>query len=235
VDLNGQSGDDSFIVRSFMALLIDPQSGEALGRDSKGIRAVGGNDNDSFDIKAKGKESGPSEIEAYRIKEQDPNYVVNSLVDVDGGGGSDTLFVSGTEADDLYVLTSEAIFGGGLTITFANIESLQLDMREGNDLVSVLSTSPTVSTVLYGNLGSDSFQVRMKFVHCMPAKLFPNKTKNYSFLALLQITPREVAPVTSHNLRGHTGLLEHEISSNDAKYDGMLMEGVAVHVLDNNG
>ena len=128
-------------------------------------------------------------------------------VDIDGGTGTDTLFVSGTEADDSYVVTSGAVFGGGLTVNFANIESLQVDCKEGNDLVSVLSTSPSVSTILYGNLGSDTFN----------------------------ITPREVAPVTSRNLRGHRGILEHSLSSSDSEYDRLLVEGVAVDILDNDG
>lgn len=50
-----------------------------------------------------------------------------------------------------------------------------------------------------------------------------------------QITPREVAPVTSRNLRGHRGILEHDIASGDDDYNGLLVEGVAVDVLDNDG
>jgi len=125
----------------------------------------------------------------------------------DRGTGTDTLFVSGTEADDSYVVADGAVFGGGLTINFANIESLQVDCKEGNDLVSVLSTSPGLDTILYGNKGSDTFH----------------------------ITPREVEPVTSRNLRGHRGIIEHEISTNDTGYKEVLVEGVAVDILDNDG
>lgn len=84
---------------------------------------------------------------------ENPNYDVNSLVDIDGGTGVDRIFVNGTKEDDSYVVTAGKVFGGGLTINFANIKSLEVDCQEVNDLVSVLSTSPELLTTLYGNLG----------------------------------------------------------------------------------
>jgi Ca2+-binding RTX toxin-like protein len=99
------------------------------------------------------------------------------------------------------------VYGGGLSIKFVNIELLEVSCQEGNDLVSVLSTAPGVETKMYGSLGSDEFVV----------------------------TPRNVEPVASKNLRGHRGILEHAISSNDTDYDKLLIEGVAVEVLDNDG
>lgn len=54
-----------------------------------------------------------------------PDYLVNSLVDVDGGTGSDRLTVVGTEFNDRYVVQDGKIFGGGLTVkvrTKTNIE-----------------------------------------------------------------------------------------------------------------
>jgi hypothetical protein len=43
----------------------------------------------------------------YKVKEEDPDYLINSLVDIDGGTGTDTLVVVGTEFDDSYVVTSK--------------------------------------------------------------------------------------------------------------------------------
>lgn len=40
--------------------------------------------------------------------------------------------------------------------------------------------------------------------------------------------------MTSRNLRGHRGILEHELSSDDLGYDELLIEGVAVDILDND-
>jgi hypothetical protein len=127
---------------------------------------------------------------------------------IDGGTGTDKLVVAGTDEDDSYVVTSKNIYGGGLTINYANIEDLQVDGQPGNDRITILSTSPTLSTTLFGNLGSDIFE----------------------------ICPREVEPVTSRNLRGHRGILEHEIRSDgDPAYEGLLTEGIAVDIHDNDG
>jgi hypothetical protein len=112
----------------------------------------------------------------------------------------------GTEADDTYVVTDGQIFGGGLSITFSNIEMLEVTGEAGNDVIQILSTGPNVATSVYGALGSDTFIV----------------------------TPRSVDPVISRNTKGHTGVLEHSISSGDAEYDGLLIKGVAVNVMDND-
>ena len=42
--------------------------------------------------------------------EELPDYVVNSLVDIDGGTGSNRLTVVGTEAGDRYVIQVNSLF-----------------------------------------------------------------------------------------------------------------------------
>ena len=204
LDLNGMSGDDGFVVRSFIAAvaddgrLIDPE----LGR----VKVAGGDDTDTVEISG---DSSQNLTEFFSLREEvDPDYLVNSLVDVDGGTGTDSLLVVGTEADDSYVVQDGKKFGGGLTIKYRNIETLDVTGEEGNDLISVLSTSPDIALSIYGSKGSDRFE----------------------------ITPRNVAPVTSKNLRGHRGIIEHTISaSDDPEYDGLRIRGVAVDILDNDG
>ena len=190
LDLDGNSGDDLFVIRSFIALVINSDgttSDPALGE----LKLGGSDGNDSFDIRG-----------------NDPDYVVNSLVDVDGGTGDDRMVVVGTESDDSYVVTDGQVLGGGLTIKHANIEILEVSCEEGNDLVSVLSTHPALVTNIYGARGSDTFQV----------------------------APRRVNPVISKNLRGHRGILEHTVdSADDAGYHNLPIEGIAVDVLDNDG
>ena len=56
----------------------------------------------------------------------DPDYLVNSLVDIDGGTGNDRLTIVGTEFGDKYVVQDGKIFGGGLTIKFTNIQRLDV-------------------------------------------------------------------------------------------------------------
>jgi len=51
----------------------------------------------------------------------------------------------GTDADDKFVFTAGEIFGAGLTISFANIEKLEVKGEAGNDTVFILSTSPDLA------------------------------------------------------------------------------------------
>ncbi|CAB9505193.1 Kringle domain [Seminavis robusta] len=187
LDLNGDSGDDTFIIRSFLALrLIE---GEVQESDIGDVKAVGGDDNDLFEV-----------------GDTVTSYVVNAGVDIDGGTGDDRAVVVGTEAADTYVITDGEIFGGGLSIKFSNIELLDVTGQEGDDIFQILSTNPNVITSVYGSLGSDTFLV----------------------------APREVLPVISKNTKGHSGVLEHEIASGDEGYNGLLVEGIAVNVMDND-
>ena len=204
LDLNGMSGDDGFVVRSFIAAiaedgtLVDPKLGK--------VKAAGGDDTDIVEVIG---DSSQNLTDFFSLRENtDPDYLVNSLVDVDGGTGTDSLLVVGTEADDSYVVQDGKIFGGGLTIKYRNIETLDVTGEEGNDLISILSTSPDIALSIYGAKGSDRFE----------------------------ITPRSVDPMTSKNLRGHRGIIEHVISAPyDPEYDGLRIRGIAVDILDNDG
>lgn len=69
MDLNGDSGNDAFVIRSFLAL-----------------RIIGGeiqNSSDTADVKAMG---GDGE-DYFEIGDTVTSYVVNAGVDVDGGTG----------------------------------------------------------------------------------------------------------------------------------------------------
>jgi hypothetical protein len=195
LDLNGEADDDTFVVRSFIALEIN-EDGSTSNPDLGDLGIFGADGDDQVEVKGD-----------FSTKQDDPDYVVNSLVDIDGGTGDDLLIVVGTEGDDSYVVADGNVYGGGLSIKFQAIERLAVSTAEGNDLVSILSTSPDFRTSIYGALGSDTF------VAC----------------------PREVEPVVSKNLRGHRGIIEHSISSDDERYDALLVEGVAVEVHDNDG
>lgn len=104
LDLNGDSDDDLFVVRSFLMMDLHVSSVNSLN-----------------DL---------------------PYYVVNSLVDIDGGNNNDELIVVGTEADDRYVISSESVHGSGLTLSLSNIETVIVTVEAGDDTLSVLSTSP---------------------------------------------------------------------------------------------
>jgi hypothetical protein len=200
LDLNGQSGDDIFVVRSFVYLEIDDDEGNTSKPDLEKVKLGGGKDNDLLDV-----------LGDFSDEDDNPDYLVNSLVDIDGGTGNDRLIVVGTEFNDKYVVADGKVYGGGLSIVFKSIESLEVTAAEGNDEISVLSTSPNFATVLYGDLGSDTFV----------------------------ICPRDVDPVISKNLRGHRGIIEHGVvtsnATDDDDYKDVLVEGIAVEVHDTDG
>ena len=138
----------------------------------------------------------------------DPEYLLNSLVAIDGGTGASRLTMTGTEFEDSFTVQDEQIYGAGLGLTFTNIAHSDVTSLEGNDEMIVLSTKPPGLGTLYGSLGSDTFTV----------------------------TPQLLDPVASTNLRGHGGIVEHEISSaSDPEYDGLMIRGIHVNVLDNDG
>jgi len=196
-DLNGKAGDDTFVVRSFVQVILSDGT-RTNSSGTKKVSVFGDEDNDVVELQEDG---GGEDAELTA-------FVINSLVDVDGGTGTDSLIVSGTEADDSYVISRDGVFGGGLSIVYQNIENVKVVGNEGNDHFAVLSTSPTTFTSLNGNLGSDTFAV----------------------------APRSVDPVPAKNLRGHRGIIEHGVrSDSDPGYDGLLVEGVAVNILDNDG
>ena len=105
LDLNGGSGDDIFVVRSFVNLPI-AENGTIMPPDVAGIKMAGGLDNDRFDVTG-AERAGNVTVENFSAKEEDPDYLINSLVDIDGGPGTDTLVVVGTEFDDSYVITGK--------------------------------------------------------------------------------------------------------------------------------
>ena len=86
-------------------------------------------------------------------------YNINAPVSVDGGAGFDKLVILGTEFADHIVVTAKAIYGAGVSVTYANVEVLEIDGLEGDDTFDVLSTAPGVATRVIGGLGSDTINV----------------------------------------------------------------------------
>jgi hypothetical protein len=86
-------------------------------------------------------------------------YVINAPVSIDGGDGTDTVVIIGTEFSDNFVITKSGVYGAGLNVTYENVEQIELDGMEGNDNFYILSTSEDWSAVVVGNRGSDTFNV----------------------------------------------------------------------------
>jgi Ca2+-binding RTX toxin-like protein len=135
-------------------------------------------------------------------------YVVNAPVGIDGGDGFDTVRIVGTEFADDFVVTDSGIFGAGLNVTYVNIEKLVTDGAEGDDRFFVLSTGLEVVTEIDGGLGSDSF-----FVGGNPS--------------------RAPVPVISNDFRGHSGIILHNVESDDLNWEGIPVEGLSANIGDN--
>lgn len=172
--LNGDDGNDEFMVRAF-----------ALAGSQEDTR-------NRTDI------SGGSDADLIQ-------YAVNAPVGINGGDGLDTLVVIGTEFSDDFVITSDGIFGGGLTVSYSGIEILTVNGAEGDDRFFVQSTDENVITTIQGGLGSDSFNIAS-----------------------------DTPPIISNDLLGHSGIITHDVTSDDLLYNGMSAEGVSVNVADND-
>jgi Ca2+-binding RTX toxin-like protein len=192
--VNGGSGNDRFVVYHNKAVL-------SLNGDAG---------DDEFDIKAFAL-VGSQEPERARTDISGGagadlvQYSVNAPVNIDGGDGSDTLIVTGTEFGDDFVITKDGVYGAGLTVNFSNIESLRVDGAEGDDRFYIQSTDPNVVTELYGGLGNDTFNAS-----------------------------GDAPPVVSNDLLGHSGLILHDAISLDPRFDGQTLFGISANVADND-
>jgi len=198
VDLNGGDGPDTFLIRAFA--LYDQDVGEEVDPALE-TTTVSGGDGDDF-----------------------VEYTINAPVDIDGGPGLDRIIVVGTEANDRFVITRNGnlqkltapffllffyfagIFGAGVFVIFTNIETIELNTIEGNDLITILSTDPTLITTIYAGKGSD----------------------------IIAITPENPQTIVANDLRGHSGLIDHIVSSSGS-YNALTVDGVAVNVADADG
>jgi hypothetical protein len=69
------------VVRSFINLVIDDE-GNVIGSDSKKVTVHGGEDDDTIDVKGEANSTEKNNLKEFSVKGEDPDYVVNALVDV---------------------------------------------------------------------------------------------------------------------------------------------------------
>src|SRR4029077_19674095 len=100
------------------------------------------------------------------------------------------------------VITAKTIYGAGLTVSYHNIQVVEVDALEGDDTIDVLSTAAGVVTRVIGGLGSDT----------------------------INVAGDVVGDVVSRDITGTSGLVTHRLSSADAAYDGLLAMGVDLSV-----
>ncbi len=120
--INGEDGNDQFTVFHNIAVL----------------NLNGGDGDDFFTVRAFALK-GSSDSERARTDMKGDGgadtilYVLNAPVGIDGGDGFDTVRIIGTEFADDFVVTDGGVFGGGLNVSYVNIEKLIADGAEGND------------------------------------------------------------------------------------------------------
>ncbi|BAU91131.1 GLUG domain-containing protein [Methylorubrum populi] len=168
--LEGEDGDDTFIVRAFALSGSNPQDNKIK------LNAGAGND---------------------RIE-----YNINAPLDIDGGTGFNKIVALGTEFADTFVVTSDGIFGAGLSIRFTNIQAVEVDGLEGDDTFYVLSTPPGVVTTLIGGSGSDTFNVAGDVS----------------------------GEVVARDAKGNSAVINHTAASTDKRYDGLFVPGINASV-----
>ena len=95
------------------------------------------------------------------------------------------MVVIGTSFGDDIVVTEAGVYGAGLYVEYSGIESVEVDMAEGNDRFFVHGTGEGVVTHLLGSQGSDTFHVG------------GNGSR------------QDPLTVTANDLRGHTAIVNH--------------------------
>src|SRR5262249_42214331 len=146
--LEGDAGDDSFVIRAF-ALAQTDANGNIL-KDANGVAIP----LLTSDISTQGQ---------MVVKPGEGNdtvqYNINAPVSIDGGNGFDKVVVLGTEFPDNFVISKDGVFGAGVNVKFTNVAVPEVDGLGGDDDFYVISTPVGVATRLIGGLGSDSFNV----------------------------------------------------------------------------
>ena len=117
-----KSDNDNFVVRSFAALALNEDGNEVnetvnvkvtvcnetlLSNETLLAQYLAENNGDHYDC-------GDNDIGVE--PPANPDYLVNSLVDIDGGTGSDRLTIVGTEFNDRYVVQVSVILRQSLAI-----------------------------------------------------------------------------------------------------------------------
>src|ERR1700730_14404328 len=127
-------------------------------------------------------------------------YNINAPVDIQGGTGFNTLVLLGTEAADTFVVTDHGIFGGGLNVSFTNIQAVTIDTLEGNDTIYVRSTPQDVVTTINAGTGGDT----------------------------IDVGGNVTGAVISANTKGASSVTDNTVDSNDSRYNTLFVDGISV-------
>ncbi len=129
-------------------------------------------------------------------------YNMNAPVSVDGGSGFNKLIILGTEFADHIVVTDHGIFGAGMSVTYRNIEVIEIDALEGDDTIDVLSTPPGVAIRVIGGDGSNQ----------------------------INVAGDVNGNVYSQDINGTSSTINNQVLTSDQLYQDLVIPGVALSV-----
>ncbi len=89
-----------------------------------------------------------------------PLDVLDAPVTIDGGTGHSSLYAIGTQAPELFALSSTRVEGAGMSVGYTRIARVELNGDGGGDTFVVLSTAAgTVTQIDGAPTGSDTFDI----------------------------------------------------------------------------
>ena len=229
--LEGDDDDDIFVVRAFALAAVSTKDWDGSGTiDKADLDAVDEDTNNDMVInKADADETpddwrddtivlDPEGVAVPKIGtgfstarpldirtgggEDEVQYNVNAPVSIDGGTGFDKVVILGTEFADDIVITDKGIFGGGLNVRYTTVEVVEIDGLEGDDEFFVQSTAFGVAYRVIGGLGSDT----------------------------INIAGDVTEDIVTRELEGVSGTVNHKVTSGDALYDGLIVDGFDYNV-----
>ena len=172
------------------------------------LSMIGGSGNDTFIVRAFLVAAG-THIGVQGGSGNDTiEYNVDAPVDIEGGTGFNTLVLLGTAANDTFVVTQDGIFGGGLNITYTNIQAVTIDGLEGNDTILCrVDADQDVVTTINGGAGDDT-----------------------------TIVGGDVTgAVISSSSQGSSSVTDNAVTSNDSQYNNIFAPGIQVTVGNTSG
>ena len=131
--LNGDDGDDVFVINTFLVKREDPNDPDSQILNLTSI--TGGAGSDQYE------------------------YLQNAPVFIDSGDGFDTVVLNGTPIGDVFVVTDRFTVGAGRQVFYENIERFELNAAGGDDEIYGLSTSPAIETIIRGGTGDDEIHL----------------------------------------------------------------------------
>ena len=166
------------------------------------LSMIGGSGNDMFIVRAFLVAAGTHLSVKGGTGDDTIEYNINAPLDIEGGTGFNTLVLLGTEGPDTFVVTQDGVFGGGLDVSYSNIQAVTIDTLEGDDTIYVESTPVNVVTTINGGAGDDKIIVGG------------------------DITQQVVANST----QGASSVTDNAVTSADPAYNGVFVAGIPVTV-----